>query len=257
MIKLWAVPALLGILVSCSNPSNETSGIADANSLLYENITMIQSVDNCTPDSGNCTYILFEYPQFGNATGVLGDSLLALTNRYFKNEELHLFNKDSIQKAFLSEFTAFKKEQGRDVPSWYINRSVTVMNQNAKWITLCERDESFTGGAHPNTFVQYRMIDKRNGKQITVSDLFEEASMPKLLELAETAFRSERGINPNQSLEEAGFWFKDKRFALNNNFFINNDGITFFFNAYEVGPYTLGSTVFTLPANKVVKYLKK
>jgi hypothetical protein len=257
MVKLWAVPAILGILVSCSNSSTETTTVADVDSLLYENITMIQSVNDCTPDSGNCTYILFEYPQFGNATGVLGDSLLGLTNRYFQNEELHLHNKDSIQKAFLAEFSAFKKEQRRDVPFWYINRSLTVMNQNAKWITLCERDESFTGGAHPNTYVQYRIIDKRDGKQVTVADLFDPTVMPKVLELAETAFRSERGINPNQSLQEAGFWFKESRFALNDNFFISEDGITFFFNAYEVGPYTLGSTVFTLPANKVVKLLKK
>jgi hypothetical protein len=256
MAKLWMVPILVGILVSCSDQPNNTTVVSQVDSLSYEDITMIQSANNCTPDSGECTYIQFEYPQFVNATGVLGDTLLALSNRYFQNEELHLHNKDSVQKAFLNAFKQFQQEQGEDVPSWYIIRAMTVVNQNNKWITLCESEESYTGGAHPNTYVQYRMIDKRNGKQITIDDLFEPTSKNKLLELGETAFRTERGINPNQSLEDAGFWFKDNRFAFNNNFFISDEGITFFYNAYEVGPYSIGSTSFTIPANKLIKHLK-
>jgi hypothetical protein len=35
------------------------------------------------------------------------------------------------------------------------------------------------------------------------------------------------------------------------------DGIHFLYNAYEIGPYVLGETQFTLPANKVVPLMKR
>ena len=61
--------------------------------------------------------------------------------------------------------------------------------------------------------------------------------------LAEKAFRTERAEAFNE-----GFDFDETFvFDLPINFGLTETGILFYYNAYEVGPYALGSTEFVIP----------
>jgi hypothetical protein len=258
MVKIISIVMLAGMLVSCSsNPTLTTTPAEQADSLNYETITMMQSIDGCDKDSSGCTYIEFAYPQFINTSGLLADSLTAIIQHTFGDSEKNILSPDSVQHNFIASYIAFKKKEYIYTTPWFVEKSLMVLSQNPKWISLVYDERTFTGGAHPNSYKLYSVIEKASGRKMILTDFFDSTAIYKLMGLGETEFRSVKGINPNQGLEDAGYWFEKNRFHLNNNFYLNENGITFFFNHYEVGPYSLGSTEITIPANKLVKLMKK
>lgn len=246
------------LLSNCgSSPSAAEQSSPEEDTLNYEMIYMVQSLDNCDKDSSGCTYIEFSFPQFRYVQKPLADSLELIINNAFKNNEQQITGPDSVQQYFLKEYANFKAEQkGYNIP-WFIEKDLSVVNQNPKWITLQYTENSFTGGAHPNGYVWYKMLDKANGHQLLLTDFFDSPAIQKLTALGETLFKLEKGIAPNQTFDDAGYWFANNRFLLNHNFFIHDEGITFYYNNYEVGPYVVGSTTITIPAKNIVPLLKK
>ena len=257
MVKILSIAVLVGAIVSCSNQPNTEKTSAQTDSLSYETIMMMQSYNGCDKDSNGCTYIEFSYPQFSNANGALADSLNTIVHHAFGDAEKNITSPDSVQQDFLSAYSIFKKKQKNCTIPWFVEKSLTVLNQNPKWITLAYDESTFTGGAHPNSYLQYSIIEKISGRKMMLTDFFDSTAIYKLMALGDTEFRSLKGINPNQTLEDAGFWFDDNRFTLNTNFYLHEGGITFFYNNYEIGPYVMGSTEITIPANKLVKLMKK
>lgn len=257
MVKLLTVAAVFGMLVSCSHSSTTGKAPEQNDSLNYESITMMQSIGNCDKDSNGCTYIEFNYPQFVNAKGALADTLNHIIAAAFGDAEKKITSPDSVQQDFLATYAAFKKKQKNYNIPWNVQKSLTVLSQNPKWLTLVYDENTYTGGAHPNSYKLYSVLEKSTGRKMVLTDFFDSTAIYKLLGLGETEFRSVKAINPNQSLEDAGYWFENNRFQLNNNFYLHEDGITFFYNAYEVGPYAVGATEITIPANKLVKLMKQ
>lgn len=256
MFRLLSITLLAGSIVSCTNSPSTQQSSDNVDSLSYESITMMQSFDGCEKDSNGCTYIEFNYPQFTNATGALADSLNLILQNAFGDSEKNITSPDSVQQDFLATYAAVKKKQKNYNTPWFVEKSLTVLNQNPKWLTLVYHESTFTGGAHPNNYKLYSVLEKNTGRKMILTDFFDSTSIYKLMGLGETEFRSAKGINPNQSLEEAGYWFEENRFHLNNNFYLNENGITFYYNPYEVGPYVVGATEITIPANKLVKLMK-
>lgn len=65
--------------------------------------------------------------------------------------------------------------------------------------------------------------------------------------IAEKEFRKVREMKPEESLEDAGFWFENNKFSLNDNFAITEEGLIFYFNSYKVAaPYAAGPTEIVL-----------
>ena len=89
---------------------------------------------------------------------------------------------------------------------------------------------------------RYINIDTRTGARIDDDDLFIAGFREELYRLGEGAFRRARGLGPDESLSEAGFWFDENRFALNDNMGITRGGLVFYFNDYEIAPHALGPT---------------
>lgn len=257
MVKLLSIAALSGIIVSCSNQPGSEQTAPQVDSLSYETITMMQSLNGCDKDSNDCTYIEFSYPQFTNASGALADSLHKMFQDEFGDAEKNITSPDSVQQDFLTTYAAFQKKDKSCVPPWFVEKNLTVLNQNSKWITLVYDESTFTGGAHPNSYLQYSVIEKASGRKMILTDFFDSTAIDKLTVLGEIEFRSLKAIGSKESLEDAGYWFENNRFRLNTNFYMHDAGLTFFYNSYEIGPYVVGSTEITIPANKVVKLMKK
>lgn len=225
--------------------------------LAYETITMVRTYQDCASDSPGCTYIRFSFPQFTNSSGSIHDSLSAFIKQQFVDSAAFIYDPDSLQQRFLKEYEQTKNEIEYYDQTWTLDRIVEVLHQNAKWITLELNDYGYTGGAHPNGYIEYVMFDKADGHRLTLADFFDETGIQKLTVLGEKEFRKVRAINPNMQLSDAGFDFNNDRFSLSPNFYINDEGIVFQYNAYEVGPYVLGETTITLPASQFMKWLKK
>ncbi len=71
--------------------------------------------------------------------------------------------------------------------------------------------------------------------------------MPWLTPIAEVYFRKARQLSPTADLKEAGFWFPDGRFKLNENFGLTDTALLFNFNMYEIAARSMGETRIAIP----------
>ena len=253
---------ILGLLISgtfnsCTQSTTKQGSTNGEDTLSYETITMINSFNDCDPTTENCTYVSLEYPQFTNAPKPLGDTLTARIHSFIGGQ---LDNKpmdpSDVLTAFIRDYSEFVKKDTTYKTPWVLERDAIVYSQNRKFITFKLTEYVFEGGAHPNEFTQYILIDKSSGEQKKLTDYFDSIAINKLTTIGENIFCAQKGISPNTGLEEAGFSFTNNHFALNNNFSLSDTGITFYYNTYEIGSYVLGPTILTIPAAKITRLLK-
>lgn len=94
--------------------------------------------------------------------------------------------------------------------------------------------------AFRDRFSQRRLnFDLKNGNQITLDDLFIENYETKLASLSENLLYQNYGFD--------GWNFKRGEFKINSNFIINEHGLDFFYNQYEIAAGAFGMFQITIP----------
>lgn len=250
-LRSLSILLMFSIALSCRQGSNENKAVSGADTLQYEVVTLTREYRQCHPDSDNCTRILLRFPRFRNVSGYLADSLAGLQSRCFQNEETGVSDPKLVMEFFIRRYEEVVKEQGAGAPSWQMEHRLSVVHQTPKWICLEMLESGYSGGAHENRFIHYYTLEKATGRQLTLADFFDSTSLEKLTRTGEASFCKVRDLKPGQNLEEGGFTFAGNRFALPENFYFDSTGLTFCFNEYEIGPYSMGETVFTIPTREL------
>jgi hypothetical protein len=77
----------------------------------------------------------------------------------------------------------------------------------------------------------------------------------EFLNIAEAEFKAQSGIKPDEKIREP-YWFKDGKFHLSGNYRFTTEGIVFYYDPYEIAPYSFGVIELKLPYEKIEKLLK-
>lgn len=109
--------------------------------------------------------------------------------------------------------------------------------------------EDYTGGAHGMRGNYYYVFDTKTGAQVTEEDLFAEDCDTEALE----DLIYDRLL---EGLDEEAWQAVYERPSLNGNFSVDEDGITWWYNAYEIAPYVLGTLSSTLSWDELAPFLK-
>ncbi len=96
----------------------------------------------------------------------------------------------------------------------------------------------------------FTVLDLNSGNKVTLEDIFIAGYKPILNKIAEEEFRKLKELGEHEDLDEAGFWFDDNRFSINDNFAISDEGLTFYYNNYEITAYAYGPTELIIPLSK-------
>jgi hypothetical protein len=91
---------------------------------------------------------------------------------------------------------------------------------------------------------------------VTLESILTEGALPRLTAITERHFRAKRELGPTADLKEEGFWWKDGRFHLNENYGFGETSLTFFYNQYEVAPYSMGVTEVEIPYAEIAHLLR-
>jgi len=73
----------------------------------------------------------------------------------------------------------------------------------------------------------------------------------KLTKIGEAEFRKLKELTTEADLGQAGFWFENNKFFLNDNFLITDSSLVFYYNNYEITAYAFGPTEIILPYLKI------
>jgi hypothetical protein len=142
--------------------------------------------------------------------------------------------------------------------NWSIELTATISKNTEKLICVALGAYTYTGGAHPNTYVEYLNFSTLTQKNLSKAELIADENGLKTV--AEVAFRKHwagelKDLKPEQPLSDAGFEFKD-RFDLPEQIGFQGDSLVLFYNTYEISAYVTGSTDLYLPLSEVSKFLK-
>ncbi len=253
--------ALLPFVAACAPQSLEDESMAQAPAVLtFEMQTREMTYEDCVAGSDGCTYIRFDYPAVVEAP--VGTAVEAVTSAIdsFLTAPLHQdappSSVNSLMAQFLAGFAAFKASDPKSQQSWFLERKAFVLRSAPNLLSLSFSERSYLGGAHGLATIHYLNLDPATGARKALTDLLREGALPETVELAEARFREVRGVLEGTTLKEAGFTFENDRFVLTDNVALRDDGLAFYYNPYDVGPYSMGPTEIVLSLDEVRDLLR-
>ncbi len=252
------LPVIL-VMLSCTadkEPVSQEERKSDVYiELLSEIRTFERSYGDCDNDTTNtCTVITLSYPYF---TGTLNPEAEHTINEKISSVLIDNMLYDSTVYESLDEFaTAFisdYQEIRNDFESafgWQYEGDVSVLRNDSTNLVLKFEQYVYTGGAHGMFTVRYLNMDPENGALRTMNDLFRQPFADNLNVRIKKAFLDAKGLNTDEELSNAGYWFEDGRFY-NENVAILQDSILFYYNQYDIAPYAMGPTRLAVPISLV------
>lgn len=104
----------------------------------------------------------------------------------------------------------------------------------------------YTGGAHGIYSSTFLNMDLRTLSPIRLDDLFVSEYEEALTDLLWNQLMADNKVATHQELEDMGYATTGD-LKPTENFYLSKEGITFYYNVYEIAPYVMGSVKITLP----------
>lgn len=169
-------------------------------------------------------------------------------NTYYQNAARHFF-RHAATELFANAVTDYHYRQKNDFPfNPYeaVMQDTVMLNQGCTLSTYIDQ-YTFTGGAHGNTQRFSETWNLRTGRRLQLEDIFgpQEPCCRTLLRFILDAADAEAKKDP-------GIFFEDYRVLLvqyfdPESFYLTPEGITVYYQQYEIAPYASGIPVFTIP----------
>ena len=153
--------------------------------------------------------------------------------------------------SFISQHRNFSKDV--DFPQlWSFKINFDILENNDNSLSILLNSNIYTGGAHPINDLSILTFNPDSGKKVIFSDIIKDEKSLKTLIVQE--FKRKRNLSDSVNLTDEGYYSND--WPLPKNFALLSQGLYIVYNAYEIGPYVLGTTEFLIPIDAIKPLLK-
>ncbi len=121
-----------------------------------------------------------------------------------------------------------------------------VLNQVGDYLSYCMTAYFYTGGAHGSTVCNYGVYDLARNVQLHLYDITDDETRPYITALLANKVLPDYMDKSLNQLKQDGYLFDDAEIALNDNFYLSEEGITWVYQQYELAPYAMGLIPVTL-----------
>ena len=223
------------------------------------------------PENPNCNLqINFTYPAKYDNKDILKKIQQQFVYSYFgdgyenlspeeataKYTEVYLNNYKDLEDEYKAEVA---KADETPVGAWFsyfeMSSDDIAYNKN-DILSYTVNFENYTGGAHGAHSFTNHVIDMKTGNLIKEDDIFIEGFQEDLAQILIDRIAKQNTVENPKELENIGFFSIDEIFP-NGNFLIDDNGITYTFNEYEIAAYVVGATNVHLPYEEIQYLLKK
>lgn len=168
--------------------------------------------------------------------------------------ETKVYDKNSLQadltKQMQASFAKTKEDSKEWSPefkqTWDDTSAMKVISYNDNVLTLLYSGSGYSGGAHGYYFESYKVFDLNKNVVVNQNYIFKNPEDPAWDALLKSHF---------DQPEQKEMLLEDK-IKLNNNFFFDQDKITFVYNQYEITAYAAGVVNITFKFSEIKKFLK-
>lgn len=172
----------------------------------------------------------------------------------YTNDYLNSYKE--LEKDFKSEI---EKDPKAPVSAWFSYYEMLTGNliyNSNNIISYTIGFENYTGGAHGSHAYNNHVIDLLTGSIVTEEEIFIDNYQDELAAILIDAIAKEQGVDKPKDLENIGFFSVEEIFP-NNNFLVNEEGLTYTFNEYEIAAYVVGAINIFLPYENIEFLLKR
>jgi hypothetical protein len=239
---------VLMIFASCEfgKPYNAAKQEIFKDTVTYTMQKIYQRADDCGDKADSaCTVVKVTYPVF-KGQSALNDTVTRKLTTLFAVYNKPDSNIAQMAKTFLTSYSDFKKNNPSSAMYYTMDTYMKVVAQDSALITLEYGGYTFQGGAHGASFKGFVNWDPDKKKALYLDDILTANYHDTLTKVAETIFRKEEKLKDTSSLAR-DYFFKDNKFALNENYLFTPSGIRFVYNQYEIKPYATGQTELLIP----------
>jgi len=229
----------------------------DSNQIRFYEKIYYKSFGNC-PGENDCAEIKIEYPEI-----IVENTPQDLINKYISRQLLNVSlyeseykNMDEIADSLFSYYISMQKDFPDYHISWFLFFYIKITGIFKNIIAIKKEETSFTGGASIFYNLGFANFDITKGTILTLDDVVSVENLPKLQNVGKKVFHRLKNISENTKLQDAGYWFENKYFELNDNFAITDSGLVFFYNLYEIAPRVEGTTELFLSKKEIAGLTK-
>lgn len=141
------------------------------------------------------------------------------------------------------------KEDGASIGAWY-----SYYKSIESHVQLYEKDllvyridyNEYTGGAHGNYMTTFLNMDLTLMRPLRLDDLFVGDYNEALTDLIWNQLMADNKVTTYEALEDLGYGSTGD-ITPTENFALSKEGITFYYNVYEITPYSMGIVKVLLP----------
>lgn len=215
----------------------------------YQNMVIEETWNNCVSGDADCSYARAVFPQFSTPDAdFLNPQILAVLADPALKAGTVALPPDSVSasfKRFIASYGDFKKDFPDDAQVWFRDISVISNRPFSGWISLEFTQVEFQGGAHESKKTLIQNFDLRSRQVVPLAAIMKPGYETELAAKLEQAFRKERNLSVSDSLKKAGLF--EETWKLPENYQLTYPGIRFFYNPYEIAPWSAGAIEITLP----------
>jgi peptidoglycan hydrolase-like protein with peptidoglycan-binding domain len=266
---LFLFLTIIAFATSCS----QKNGSTEVNPITFDSISVDCSshLFDIEKNPACNLKLKFIYPEEYTDAKILKKIQSAFVNQYFGEdfsdlsplkaiktyEEEYIKNYKKLEPDYLAEIERAKKNN-HSVGSWF-NYYETSYNEilfnKQNIISTSVYFENYTGGAHGAHAQKNHVIDLNTGAPITESMIFVTDYQNTLTQLIIATIAKNNKAKDIKELENMGYFAIDEIYP-NNNFWLNDKGITYTYNEYEIAAYVVGRTHVFIPYNELSLILK-
>lgn len=141
------------------------------------------------------------------------------------------------------------KEDGASMEAWYsyykgIESNIQLYIKNLLVYRIDYNE--YTGGAHGIYMSSFLNMDLRTLSPVRLDDLFASDYKDALTDLLWNQLIADNKVATRQELEDLGYATTGE-LEPTENFYLDPEGITFYYNVYDIAPYVMGPVKITLP----------
>ena len=213
----------------------------------------------------------FIFPSDYKDKEILDKLNLYFINSFFGEDTVSATPKEAMDKYLQKYITDYKELESDFITetsitgekpsqeSWfayYESSSNEILFNKSDLICYSVSIEYYTGGAHGGHGYNNHVLYLKTGESVDESDIFIDDYHNDLAQLIVDAIASDNNITNPEELEGMGY-FNVKEIFPNNNFYLDENGITYTFNEYEIAAYFIGRIDAFLPYEKIRHLLRE
>lgn len=192
-----------------------------------------------------------------SANPIVSDSLKRLIISRYTDKEPVISDPEKILNGIAqvyydtyvsSNIDIYEKSRGQSF-NWELLNYMHVVQNNSHILAFYTEQYAFTGGAHGLQNRRYTVINLNTGKVISVREIFQGNYEAKLKELLTQKAKENYSVPANKTLIESGFFVNE--IMPNSNFYVTRTGVGFYYNQYDIAPYSNGQTELFLPFTEI------